>query len=234
MTGVTAIEGKERGLVRLPEFVAVTLNVYALPFVKPVTVADLAFIEAPVTSTDVPDISPKYGIIVYFVIEVAPIVLGAFHVTVADAFPATAVIPVGAEGGVTGATGITTFDETEGTLVSCEFSTVTLNVYAIPFVKPITVAVLLAALFISPPVTSTSSTPVSTAFDLYVVTMYLIIAELPCAEIVQLTIADSFPAIAETVAGAVGATIGIGKKLLTTLLGSLSLLRPSEKLFVVS
>jgi hypothetical protein len=40
--GVTALEAEERGLVRLAEFVAVTLNVYALPFVKPVTVLVVA------------------------------------------------------------------------------------------------------------------------------------------------------------------------------------------------
>jgi hypothetical protein len=59
---VTAFDGAEAGPVPTA-FVAVTMNVYAVPFVKPVTVADVAGGE-PVTVVVVCATDPLYGVTV--------------------------------------------------------------------------------------------------------------------------------------------------------------------------
>jgi hypothetical protein len=60
-SGVTALDAEEAGLVPT-ELVAVTWKVYAVPSLRPVTVADVA--EPLLTCTGVPAVVPAYGVIV--------------------------------------------------------------------------------------------------------------------------------------------------------------------------
>ena len=88
--GVTAFEGTEAGPVPAA-LVAVTVNVYPVPFVNPVTVIGL-----PVPLAVSP---PGDDVTVYEVIVVPPLEAGASKLTVACPSPALAAAPVGAEGG---------------------------------------------------------------------------------------------------------------------------------------
>jgi len=72
------------------------------------------------------------------VIALPPSLTGAEKLTVADAFPATADTPEGAPGTEAGALGVTLFDGAELGPVPTPFVAVTVNVYASPFVKPMT------------------------------------------------------------------------------------------------
>ena len=92
--GVTELDAAEGALVPTP-FVAVTVKVYAVPFVRPVTIPLVAGGE-PVTLFVMP---PGLDVIVYEVIGL-PLAEGAVHETVACASPAAAVTPVGAFGAV--------------------------------------------------------------------------------------------------------------------------------------
>ena len=68
-----------------------------------------------------------------------PFEAGAVKLTVACALPAVAVTPVGAPGTVAGAAGVTLFDGLDALPVPTEFVAVTLKVYAVPLVSPVTV-----------------------------------------------------------------------------------------------
>ena len=70
---------------------------------------------------------------------------GAVQLTVADAFPAPAVTPVGVPGAVAAA-GVTEFEDAEEGPVPMALVAVTLNVYVVPFVSPLTVAVVAGGL----------------------------------------------------------------------------------------
>jgi hypothetical protein len=89
--GVTEALAADAGLVPIA-FVAVTVNVYAVPFDKPVTVNGL---EAPVAVKP-----PGLDVTVKPVIADPPLFVGALNVTVACALPAVAPIAVGASGAV--------------------------------------------------------------------------------------------------------------------------------------
>ena len=65
-----------------------------------------------------------------------PLLLGALNVTVASPFPRVAVPMVGASGVVAG---VTLFEADEADPVPTAFVAVTVNVYAVPLVRPITV-----------------------------------------------------------------------------------------------
>jgi hypothetical protein len=65
-----------------------------------------------------------------------PVEPGALKVMVACALPAVAVPIVGAPGTVAG---VTELDEADAVLVPAAFVAVTVKVYAVPFVKPVTV-----------------------------------------------------------------------------------------------
>ena len=105
-------------------FVAVTVNVYDVPRVRPEQDA-----VSPVTTHD-----PPAGdeVTVYPVIGEPPSEEGATHDTTADPLPATAVTNVGADGTVAGITALLTPAAEE----PARFCAVTLNVYEVPFVKP--------------------------------------------------------------------------------------------------
>ena len=98
--GVTVADGADAGPVPTA-LVAVTVNVYAVPSVSPVTVAVVAG-GVPVTVLDAWAVLPTYGVTVYEVIA-APPLLGAVQLTTAVPSPALAPIPVGAPGSVGGA-----------------------------------------------------------------------------------------------------------------------------------
>jgi hypothetical protein len=119
--------------------VAVTVNVYAVPFVRPVTVVLVAGGD-PVIVFDVWAPDPMYGVTVYDVIGRPPLG-GAAQVTVAEPSPAVAVTPVGAPGTV-GPVGVTEFEGSEGAPVPTALVAVTVNVYAVPFVRPVTVVLV--------------------------------------------------------------------------------------------
>ena len=111
-----------------PPFVAVVVNVYDVPFVKPDTVQ---LPEAPVT---VHVRFPGLDVTAYDA-GVPPV--PAATVTTADATPATAVGAGGAPG--TAGCGVTAFDAADAAEVPPPFVAVALNVYDVPFVKPDTV-----------------------------------------------------------------------------------------------
>ena len=68
------------------------------------------------------------------------LLVGALHETVTEPDPAVAAVtPVGAAGT---APGVTALDGAEAVPVPRELVAVTLNVYAVPLVSPVTVAVL--------------------------------------------------------------------------------------------
>jgi len=126
--GVTAALGDDAGEVPAA-LVAVTVNVYAVPLVRPVTVA----VVAPVVVAVLP---PGLEVAVYPVTGEPPSATGAVQPTSASALPAVAITAVGAPGTVLGVTGALSNDagETPTTLVA-----VTVNVYAVPLTRPVTV-----------------------------------------------------------------------------------------------
>ena len=71
---------------------------------------------------------------------------GAVQVTVADASPAVALTFVGAAGTVGGAVGVTEFEDADAGPVPTAFVADTLNVYAVPLLSPLTVAVVAGGL----------------------------------------------------------------------------------------
>ncbi len=128
VAGVTAADGVEALLV--PKlFVAVTVNVYAVPFVRPVTVQESA-------SDDHEQVPPpELAVTVYAKITAPPVLAGALHDTTTSVLPRTPLTPVGAPG----VPGVTAADAVEALLVPTLFVAVTVNVYAVPFVRPVTV-----------------------------------------------------------------------------------------------
>jgi hypothetical protein len=124
--GVTELLALDAVLVPI-EFVAVTVNVYAVPFVRPVTVIGD---EPPVAVNP-----PVFELTVYNVIPEPPLLAGALKETVAWPFPGVAVTPVGAPGTVAGTTELLVPEEV---LVPTELLAVTVNVYVVPFVSPVT------------------------------------------------------------------------------------------------
>jgi hypothetical protein len=125
--GVTALLAPDAILA--PEmFVAVTVNVYEFPFVNPVTVMGE---EVPVALKP-----PVFEVTVYRVIDEPPFDTGAVNEIVACPLPLVADTPVGAFGTVDGVTELLVPDEA---LVPFAFVAVTVNVYVVPFVKPVTV-----------------------------------------------------------------------------------------------
>ena len=112
------------------ELVAVTVNMYAMPLVRPVTVAEVA--------PDVVAVAPSGdAVTVYPVIGKPPLLAGAVHDTTATPFPAEAVTAVGTPGTVLGVTAALADDARE---VPPALAAVTVNVYAIPLSRPETVA----------------------------------------------------------------------------------------------
>jgi hypothetical protein len=94
----------------------------------------------PRTSVTGCGVVPMYGVTVYFVMPLPPFA-GAVQLTVADAFPALALTPLGAPGAV-GPVGVAALEAVEAGPVPTALVAVTVKVYVVPFVKPVMVAVV--------------------------------------------------------------------------------------------
>jgi hypothetical protein len=116
VAGVTELDGDDGTLVPI-ELVAVTVNVYAVPFVRPVTVI----------GDETPDASMPPGgddITLYLVIVAPPFDAGAVKETVACPLPLVAVPIVGAPGADVG---VTVLDAEDSALVPPAFVADTLK-----------------------------------------------------------------------------------------------------------
>jgi hypothetical protein len=91
---------------------------------------------------------PGLAVAVYPVIGDPPVEVGALQDTVARPFPAVAETPVGAPGAVAG---VTALDGDEAGPAPAPLVAVTVNVYAVPFVKPETVNGLAEPVAVAPP-----------------------------------------------------------------------------------
>jgi hypothetical protein len=182
--GVTELLVTDAVLVPVA-FVAVTVNVYAVPFVSPVTVI----------GEPVPDAVklPMFEVTVYDVIAEPPVLAGAVNEIVAEPFPAVAETPVGAPGALVGTTALLGLDDA---LVPIAFVAVTENVYVVPLTSPVTV--------IGEPLLEAVKPPVLE------VAVYVVIADPPLlAGAVNVIVAEPFPAVAETLVGAPGVVAGV-------------------------
>ena len=81
-------------------------------------------------------------------IAAPPLLAGAPKLIVAEALPAVADTEVGAVGTVAG---VTLFDAADAGPVPTELAAVTVNVYAVPLVRPVTTSGLPAPDALSPP-----------------------------------------------------------------------------------
>ena len=122
--GVTAEDAADADDVP-SALVAVEVNVYAVPLISPVTVHEP---DDPVTV----HVSPPGEAVTVYEVGVPP-VDGATTVTVAEAFPGTAVGVPGAPGGLRGITGAEIADCAD---VPTELVAVAENVYVVPLVSP--------------------------------------------------------------------------------------------------
>jgi hypothetical protein len=131
--GITPELGAEALLVPIA-LVAVTVNVYVVPFVNPVRIAR--------KGPDVHVTGAVLGldVIVYPVIGYIPSFAGADHVTEAEASKAKALTFVGTPGTVGDITHVTGDDAALAGPVPAVFVAVTLKVYDVPFVSPVTTA----------------------------------------------------------------------------------------------
>jgi len=111
-------------------FVATTVNVYEVAFAKPVHDAAVPF------TTQLAPLGDD--VTVYPVIDAPPLFAGAVHETFADRTPAVAMTDVGASGVVAG---VTAADAALASELPALFVATTVKVYAVPFVKPVQLAV---------------------------------------------------------------------------------------------
>jgi hypothetical protein len=189
VTGVTEFDAVDDALVPI-ELVAVTVKVYAAPLTRPLIV-----IGAPLLDALNP---PVFDVAVYVVIVDPPVLAGAVNEIVALPFPAVAETLVGAPGVVAGVTALLVPD---GVLVPEAFVAVTVNVYAVPFVRPVIVI--------------GDEPPVAVA-PVLEVTVYDVIAEPPVlAGAVNEIVAEPLPATAVTPVGDPGAVEGVTALLAT-------------------
>ena len=138
--GVTADDALEA--VPVPaELVAVTVKVYAVPLVSPVTVIGD---DAPVAVRP-----PGEDVTVYPVIAAPPVFAGAVKLTVAPPLLPVAETPVGAPGAM--AAGVTADEALEAAPVPMALVAVTVKVYAVPLVSPVTVIGDEAPVAVRPP-----------------------------------------------------------------------------------
>jgi hypothetical protein len=181
------LEAADAGPVPIA-LVAVTVKVYAVPFVKPVTVIGL---DAPVAV-----MLPGLEVTVYEIIALPPFEAGGVKLTVAWALPAVAVTPVGAPGTVGLGLGVTLFEAADAGPLPIALVAFTVKVYAVPFVSPVRIIGLDA--------------PVAVMLPGLEVTVYEVIA-LPPFEAggAKLTVACWLTAVAVTAVGAPGTVAGV-------------------------
>jgi hypothetical protein len=126
VTGVTELLEAEAILVPAT-LVAVTVNVYAVPFESPVTIRGD---EPPVA------VCPRFEVTVYEVIVDPPLFTGGVNEIVASPLPPTATMFVGESGTAEGTTRLLI---TDTVLVPTAFVAVTVNAYVVPFKSPVIV-----------------------------------------------------------------------------------------------
>ena len=104
-------------------------------------------------AAQLPVMLPRVDVAVKLVIGLPPLLAGAVNVTLALPLPAVAVPIVGAPGTVAAALGVTLFEVPDAAPVPIAFIAFTLNVYAVPFVSPVTVIEVHGAVHVpvSPP-----------------------------------------------------------------------------------
>jgi hypothetical protein len=169
-------------------FVAVTVNVYLTPLVRPGTLAVVAFGPTLIV------IPPGFATTLYPVIGDPPSDGGNDQFTVALLLPTTLKTLTGFSG-ADGNDGIIIFDAVDANDVPTELVAVTVNVYSVPFVNPVTVAVVAFA-------PADAVTP--SGMD---VTVYPVIGTPPLnIGTLQFTIAVVFPFFAVTFDGGSGIT----------------------------
>lgn len=134
-TGVTAVDADD-GALEPAAFRATTVNVYAVPFAKPLTVAVVAPAAALATMPLGVDVMVKP------VMTEPPLTAGAVHATTAVVSPGVALTLVGASGTVIGVTG---FDAADGVPPPTPLIAATVNVNVDPLVSPATVTLVSAA-----------------------------------------------------------------------------------------
>jgi hypothetical protein len=135
---------------------------------------------------------------VYEVMALPPLEAGAVHDTLAAALPAVATTPVGAPGAVAAPTGVTAFDGVDAGPVPAALEALTVKKYVVPFVNPVTVALVAGA-------ATVAVSPPGLDVTVYEVTM------LPPSTSggVHDTVACALPATAVTRVGAAGGPIGV-------------------------
>ena len=183
VAGVTLLLATDEVLVPTL-LIATTVNVYVVPFVRPVIKVLVAFVVVMI---------PVFDVIAYEVIADPPLLDGDVKLIVAWPLPATAVTLVGASGTVAG---VTELLAVEVVLVPTPLTATTVNVYVVPFVRPVTKAVVVLVIAVKPP-----------TFD---ETTYDVIADPPLLDgDVKLIVACPFPAVANTPVGASGVVAGV-------------------------
>ncbi len=188
-TAVTELDAAEAGLSPFA-LVAFTVNVYAVPTVRPETTVLVA---VPFAAAVMP---PGLDVTVWLVIVLPP-VEPMVHTTVIwpEPGPATAVPMVGAPGTPEGVTELDAFDAapTPTALVA-----VTVKVYAVPFESPVTVAEVAEAptVAVKPPGLDVAVNPVIALPPLK-------------AGAVKLIVACVLPGVAVPMVGALGTVAGV-------------------------
>ena len=131
VTGAEAVDGS----LSPTALVATTVNVYAVPFVNPVT----SQVNGGVNGEPIVHVAPPTGLppsnacTAYEVIGEPLSEVGASQVTLAWASPATAVTVTGASGTPAG---VTDPEGSDGSLVPTSLVAVTVKVYAVPLATP--------------------------------------------------------------------------------------------------
>jgi hypothetical protein len=191
--GVVAALASDSGEVPIA-LVAFTVNVYAVPLARPVIVAVLTPFVLAVTP-------PGDAVTVYPVMAEPPLLTGAVHDTTAWAFPGVAVTAIGAPGTVVGVTAALGIEASE---LPAALAAVTVNVYAVPLTRPVTVRLLASA------AAGRSRPTWALVAALTTRTLYPVIAEPPSATgAVHDTTARAFPGVAVTAVGAPGTVLGV-------------------------
>jgi hypothetical protein len=205
-TAVTAVgaPGTSAGVIPLdaaeaapaPEpLLAVTVNVYGVPRVSPTTVAAAAAGD-PVTVTPVQPPHAGEGATTYWVI-VSPLPVGAVQVRLT--VPLLSAVPATVVGAPGTPSSVTPFDAADAAPVPIPLVAVTVNVYALPTVSPVTVADAVVGV-----------TPVQPPHAGEGITVYPVIAEPLAAGAVQ--VRPTVPlvlAVAFTVVGAPGTAMSV-------------------------
>jgi hypothetical protein len=192
--GVIPLDAAEAAPAPEP-LVAVTVKVYAVPRVSPTTVAAAAAGD-PVTVTPVQPPHAGEGVTTYWVI-VSPLFEGAVQVRLTvPLLLAAPVTPVGAPGTPSS---VTPLDADEAAPVPIPLVAVTVKVYDVPTVSPVTVAGLLVGV-----------TPVQPPHAGDGITVYPVIADPLAVGAVQLTVTvPVLLAVALTAVGAPGTAMSV-------------------------